>query len=69
MLLELRAGMHLSLIPPSATSGERRDWHGETVELAAVNAAILGQRAAWLAIGCLVMRHVSEYAARRPGPA
>ena len=29
---------------------------------------MLARRMAWLAIGCLVMRHVSEYAARRPGP-
>lgn len=66
MLVELRAGMHLSLIPPSVTSGERREWHGETVEPALIDGAILRRRTAWLAIGCLVMRHVSEHAARRP---
>jgi hypothetical protein len=31
-----------------------------------VDAAILARRVAWLAIGSLVMRHVSESAARRP---
>jgi hypothetical protein len=73
MLAELRAdgregGAHLSLIPPSITSGERREWFGATVEPAAVNAAVLAGRMAWLAIGCLVFRHVSEHAARRPAP-
>jgi hypothetical protein len=71
MLLELRAdgrdgGAHLTLIPPSVTSGERREWHGESVEPALVDAAVLVRRMGWLAVGCLMMRHVSEYAARRP---
>jgi hypothetical protein len=70
-LCELRAdgrdgGAHLTLIPPSVTSGERREWHGETVEPAAIDAAVLARRMAWLAIGCLTMRHLSEHAARRP---
>jgi Bifunctional DNA primase/polymerase, N-terminal len=73
MLAELRAdgrdgGAHLTLIPPSITGGERREWVGETVEPAVVRAAILAHRMVLLAIGCLVMRHVSEYAAQRPGP-
>jgi hypothetical protein len=72
-LLELRAdgregGPHLTLVPPSITGGERRAWHVEAVEIAEVGAAILTERMIWLAIGCLVMRHVSEYAARRPAP-
>lgn len=72
MLAEVRAdgregGAHLTLLPPSMTGSERREWVGETVEPATVNAAVLERRMAWLAIGCLVMRHVSEYAARRPG--
>lgn len=71
MLLELRAdgrdgGAHLSLIPPSVTSGERREWCGDIVEPAAVDAAVLARRMGWLAVGCLTMRHISEYAARRP---
>jgi hypothetical protein len=72
-LAELRAdgrtgGAHQTLIPPSVAGGERREWLGETIEPAIVDAAALSRRVAWLAIGCLVMRHLSEYAARRPGP-
>jgi hypothetical protein len=70
-LLELRAdgrdgGAHLTLLPPSSTSGERREWHGEAVDPAGVDAVVLIERMTWLAIGCLTMRHVSEHAARRP---
>jgi hypothetical protein len=73
MLLELRAdgrdgGAHLTLIPPSVTDGERREWRGDTITPAEVDAAVLARRMAWLAIGCLTLRHVSEHAARRPGP-
>jgi Primase C terminal 2 (PriCT-2) len=73
MLAELRAdgregGAHLSLIPPSVTYGERREWFGETVEPAAVDAAVLARRMAWLAIGCLMFRHISEHTARHPAP-
>jgi hypothetical protein len=75
MLVELRAngkdgGAHLTLLPPSVTNGERRAWdrHLEAVEPAIVDAAVLTRRVAWLAIGALVMRHLSEHAARRPGP-
>jgi hypothetical protein len=73
MLLELRAdgrtgGAHLTLLPPSVTGGELRSWHGDTIAAAVVSAAALRLAAAWLAIGCLVMRYVSEHAARRPGP-
>jgi hypothetical protein len=72
-LIELRAdgrdgGAHLTLIPPSVASGERREWHGETVEPAAVESDVLTDRITWLAIGCLTMRHLSEYAAQRPKP-
>lgn len=71
MLLELRAdgrdgGAHLTLIPPSIADGERREWCGDTVEPAAIDAAVLARRVGWLAVGCLMMRHVSEHAARRP---
>ena len=60
-LLELRAdgrdgGAHITLAPPSIADGERREWHGETVEPAKVDARALRQRVAWLAVGCLVMR-------------
>ena len=72
-LVELRAdgrtgGAHQTLVPPSVADGERREWFGETIEPAVVDAATLSRRIALLAIGCLVMRHLSEYAARRPGP-
>jgi hypothetical protein len=72
MLVELRAdgrdgGAHATLIPPSL-AGEQREWHGEAIEPAAVNAAGLERRMTWLAIGCLTMRYVSEHAACRPGP-
>jgi len=71
MLLELRAdgrsgGAHATLIPPSVTEGERREWCSQAVEPAEIDAAVLALRCAWLAIGCLVMRHVSEHAANRP---
>jgi hypothetical protein len=71
MLIELRAagrdgGAHLTLLPPSETDGERREWHGDTVEPAAVDAHALTRRMGWLATGCLVARHVSEHAALRP---
>lgn len=73
MLVELRAdgrdgGAHLTLIPPSRADGEARVWAGADVLPAAVEAAALHRRVAWLAIGCLVARHLSPYAARRPGP-
>jgi hypothetical protein len=60
-LAELRAdgrtgGAHQTLIPPSVAGGERREWLGETIEPAIVDAAALSRRVAWLAIGCLVMR-------------
>jgi hypothetical protein len=72
-LLELRAdgregGAHLTVIPPSITGGERREWCGDSISPATVSAAVLARRAAWLAIGALVARHVSRYAAERPGP-
>jgi hypothetical protein len=72
-LLELRAdgrdgGAHITLAPPSIADGERREWHGETIEPAKVDARALRQRVAWLAVGCLVMRWVSPTAARSPGP-
>lgn len=73
MLIEMRAdgrdgGAHLTLIPPSTTDNEQREWFGEIVDPAVVDAAVLTRRMAWLAIGCLTARHVSEHAARQPGP-
>jgi hypothetical protein len=73
MLVELRAdgpdgGAHQTIFPPSIADGERREWDGDTIAPAGIIAAVLRQRVAWLAIGCLVMRHVSEHVARRPGP-
>jgi hypothetical protein len=73
MLLELRAdgregGAHLTLLPPSIADGERREWQGDVIAPAAIAARALRRRLACLAIGCLVMRYISETAARRPGP-
>jgi hypothetical protein len=71
-LLELRAdgrdgGAHLTLVPPSIADGERREWCEESIEPAVFNARALRICMARLAIGCLAMRYVSEYAARHPG--
>jgi hypothetical protein len=73
MLLELRAdgatgGAHLTLLPPSITDGERREWRGDVIVPAPADAASLHRRAAYLAVGCLVARYVSATAAQRPGP-
>jgi hypothetical protein len=69
MLLELRAGEgHQTLFPPSIADGEQRVWHGDIIAPRVVAAASLRSAVAWLAIGCLAMRHVSEHAAHRPGP-
>ena len=73
MLLELRAdgrdgGAHLTLIPPSVADSEQRKWLGDVIEPADVDAAVLTRRMAWLAIGCLTMRHLSEHVAQHPGP-
>jgi Bifunctional DNA primase/polymerase, N-terminal/Primase C terminal 2 (PriCT-2) len=71
MLLELRAdgrqgNAHQTLFPPSIADGERREWHGVVIAPRAIEAMPLRRAAAWLAIGCLVMRHLSETAARNP---
>jgi hypothetical protein len=71
MLLELRAGgkqgkAHQTLFPPSIVDGEQRQWDGDIIAPRALEAASLRRAAAWLAIGCLVMRHLSEHAARHP---
>ena len=73
MLLELRAqgrdgGAHQTLIPPSIADGEGREWESETVEPAVFEAAKLRRRCAYLAIGCLIRRHVSEHTSERPAP-
>ena len=70
-LLELRAdgrdgGAHLTLLPPSTTSGERREWHGDVIAPAIVDPKLLRHRCARLAIGVLVARYVSETVARAP---
>jgi hypothetical protein len=72
-LLELRADgrdgrAHQTLFPPSITDGERREWEGDVITPAAVDAGALQLTLARLATGCLVMRYVSEHAARRPAP-
>jgi hypothetical protein len=72
-LLELRAdgrdgGAHQTLFPPSVADSERREWHGDTIVPVVVNTPGLRQQVARLAVGCLVMRYVSETAARHPGP-
>jgi hypothetical protein len=72
-LLELRTrgvtgGEHLTLLPPSVADGERRVWHGDTIEPATFDAAKLRRRCAYLAIGCLIRRYVSEHTSERPAP-
>jgi hypothetical protein len=68
-LLELRCGPgnHQTVFPPSVVDGERREWDGDVIAPRVIPAADLRLACAWLAIGCLVARHVSEYAARHPG--
>jgi len=73
MLIELRAdgatgGAHMTLLPPSSSDGERRHWQGNTIAPEVIDARILRRRMALLAIGCLIVRYVSEPAARRPRP-
>lgn len=70
-MLELRApgqtgGAHQTLVPPSIADGEQRAWRDDRIEPATIEPGILAGRVSWLAIGCLVMRYVSEHAARRP---
>jgi hypothetical protein len=75
-LLEIRAdgredrdgdkGAHQTLFPPSIADGERREWCGDVIAPRLVEADTLRRAAAWLAIGCLVARHISDYAAHRP---
>jgi hypothetical protein len=72
-ILELRAsgrdgGAHMTLLPPSTADGERREWHGNVIAPRPIDASALRASAAWLAVGCLVARHVSRHAAQRPGP-
>ena len=72
-LLELRAdgrtgGAHLTMLPPSITGGEQREWHSDVIAPAAVDARALRLTVGRLAIGCLVMQYLSEHAAHRPGP-
>jgi hypothetical protein len=73
MLLELRAdgregGAHLSLLPPSIADREQREWRGDTIAPAVVDARVLRRRLALLAIACLVRRYLSESAAEHPAP-
>jgi hypothetical protein len=72
-LLELRAedrggGAHQTLVPPSIVDGERREWCGVAIDPAIIEADKLRTRCAWLAIGCLVRRHISEHASEHPAP-
>jgi hypothetical protein len=74
MLLELRGpgrdgGAHLTLLPPSFTSGEQREWHGDVIAPRVIDACSLRTSVAWLAIACLVARHISRQAAERPSRA
>jgi hypothetical protein len=66
-LLELRAGGgHQTLFPPSITDGERREWCGDLIAPRLIRAERLRLAVAWFAVGSLVARHVSLYAAERP---
>src|SRR5262249_734827 len=73
MLVELRTsgngnGAHQTILPPTIVDGERREWYGDIVAPAGIVAAALRTSTAWLAVGCLVARHLSLHAAQRPGP-
>ena len=39
-----------------------------TTQFTVINATVLRTACAWLAVGCLVRRHVSAHASERPGP-
>jgi hypothetical protein len=66
-LLELRAGSgHQTLFPPSIANGERREWYGDIIAPRLIRGEPLRLAVAWLAVGCLVARYVSSYAAERP---
>jgi len=72
-LIELRAAgrdgsAHMTLFPPSVADGERREWQGDAIAPAVTEAIALRTSAVWLAVGCLVHRHVGETPARDPGP-
>jgi hypothetical protein len=73
-LLELRAagsdgGCHQTVFPPSVhPSGESIEWTSEIIAPSVADAAKLRRRCAWLAIGCLVRKYVSEHASERPAP-
>ena len=72
-LVELRAqgrdgGAHQTLFPPSIADSEQRQWHGDMIAPAVLNAPTLRRRVAWLAIGCLVYRYISPSAAQEAKP-
>jgi hypothetical protein len=67
MLIELRAGgAHQTLLPPSVADGEQRRWRDQVIAPAVVEADKLRRRCAYLAMGCLMARHVSPHAALHP---
>src|SRR5215212_1896196 len=61
-------GTYQTLLPPSVADRERREWHGEIIAPAVVSSTILRTACTWLAIGCLVRRHVGEYPSEHLGP-
>jgi bifunctional DNA primase/polymerase-like protein len=75
-LLEIRAdgredcdrqkGAHQTLFPPSIADGEQREWCGDVIAPRLIESNALHLAAAWLAVGCLIARHISDYAAHRP---
>ena len=73
-LLELRAagrdgGAHQTMFPPSLhPSGERVEWHGNTIAPAVIAAPALRTATAWLAIGALARRYISAHVSENPGP-
>jgi Primase C terminal 2 (PriCT-2)/Bifunctional DNA primase/polymerase, N-terminal len=71
MLLEIRSDgrqgkAHQTIFPPSIADDEQREWHGDIIAPRAIEATSLRAAAAWLAVGCLTMRHLSEHAACHP---
>jgi hypothetical protein len=74
VLLELRTdgrdgGCHQTVFPPSRhPSGELVEWHGDVIAPLVVKPQVLRTRMTYLAIACLIARHVSHHVAERPGP-
>jgi len=56
----------MTIIPPSVTDGEARQWCGDAIGPAPIDHRILRRRCALLATGALVYRYVGTTPARTP---